>query len=205
MTNITKCVALPVPEQIRSHLTGGESDRWLMVCLSRASGSKPTVTETAHRVEEEYAGEETPLATYAALLATFTAAGGSVLAGAARRGKMPDRFGVYDLVLTSVATQHLARLITKDRVTSPLRAPFTRYQKRGRPSELEEEPRRSGPGLAVGQLLVCPFCIGQWIALGFVSGLLFAPRTTRTVASVLAIGGVADALQEAYARAVPES
>jgi hypothetical protein len=163
------------------------------------------MTETAHRLEQQYAGEDTPLGAYAALLATFAAAGGSVLAGAARRGKMPDRLDVYDLALASVATQHLARLITKDRVTSVLRAPFTRYQRRGRPSELEERPRRSGPGLAVGQLLVCPFCIGQWIALGFVSGLLFAPRTTRTVASVLAIGAVADALQEAYVRAVPES
>jgi hypothetical protein len=163
------------------------------------------VTETAHRLESEYAGEDTPLATYAALLATFTAAGGSVLAGAARRGKMPDRLDVYDLALASVATQHLARLVTKDRVTSVLRAPFTRYQKPGRPSELEEKPRGTGPRLVAGQMLVCPFCVGQWIALGFVTGLMFAPRTTRTVASVLAISGVADALQEAYIKAVPES
>jgi hypothetical protein len=156
-------------------------------------------------LEADYQGEDTPLAGYAALIVGFAAAGGTVLAGAIRSGKLPERMHPGDLAMSCFATQHLARLIAKDRVTSPLRAPFTRYQRRGRPGEVEEAPRRqSGPALALGQLIVCPFCLGQWIALGFVSGLVFAPRATRAAASVLTISAVADLLQEAYVRFVPE-
>ena len=155
-------------------------------------------------LEAEYQGHDAPLAGYAGLIAAFTAAGGSALAGAARSGRLPDRLRTSDLVLASVATQHLARLIAKDRVTAVLRAPLTRYQRRGRPGEVEEEPRGTGPARAVGQLIVCPFCLGQWIALGFVSGLVFAPRATRAAASVLTVSATADVLQEAYVRFVPE-
>src|SRR5690349_18222838 len=111
------------------------------------------MADTVERLEAGYAGEDTPLAPYAALVATFAAAGGGVLAGAARSGRLPDRLGVYDIALASIATQRLARLIAKDRVTSVLRAPLTRYQRRGRPSEVEEEPRRDGAGRALGQLI----------------------------------------------------
>lgn len=158
-----------------------------------------------HTLEAEYRGDATPLAGYAALIAAFAAAGGGALAGAARSGRLPDRLRTSDLALAGVATHRLARLIAKDRVTSVLRAPFTRYQRRGRAGEVEEEPRGHGPALALGQLIVCPFCLSQWIALGFVSGLVFAPRATRAAASVLAVSAAADLLQEAYVRFVPES
>jgi Protein of unknown function (DUF1360) len=53
-------------------------------------------------------------------------------------------------------------------------------------------------------MIVCPFCLGQWIALGFISGFLFAPRATRAAASVLTVSATADLLQEAYVKFVPE-
>ena len=161
------------------------------------------MVERLHTLEGEYGGQDAPLAGYAGLIAAFTAAGAGVLAGAARGGRLPDRLRTPDLALACVATQHLARLIAKDRVTSVLRAPLTRYQGRGRPGEVEEAPRGDGPALAVGQLMVCPFCLSQWIALGFVAGLVFAPRPTRAAASVLTVSAVADLLQEAYVRFVP--
>jgi Protein of unknown function (DUF1360) len=162
------------------------------------------VVQPLKSLEAGYEGEETPLAGYAGLIATFTALGGGVLAVAERSGRLPDRLRVSDLVLASMATQHLARLVAKDRVTSVFRAPLTRYQRRGRPGEVDEEPRRTGPALALGQMIVCPFCLGQWIALGFISGFLFAPRATRAAASVLTVSATADLLQEAYVRFVPE-
>jgi Protein of unknown function (DUF1360) len=155
-------------------------------------------------LEAEYQGDHMPLAGYAALIAAFATAGAGALAGAARSGRLPDRVRTTDLALASVATQHLARLIAKDRVSSVLRAPLTRYQRRGRPGEVEEAPRGKGARLALGQLIVCPFCLGQWIALGFVCGLVFAPRATRAAASVLTVSAAADLLQEAYVRFVPE-
>ncbi|WP_251067987.1 DUF1360 domain-containing protein, partial [Streptomyces sp. ISL-22] len=45
----------------------------------------------------------------------------------------------WDVVLTSVATFRLSRLLSKASVTSPLRAHFTRYVGPQGPAELHEE------------------------------------------------------------------
>jgi hypothetical protein len=29
----------------------------------------------------------------------------------------------------------------------------------------------------MGELLTCPFCLGQWVATGLIFGLVLAPRT----------------------------
>lgn len=47
---------------------------------------------------------------------------------AGRRGRLPEGYRAGDLVLLGVATFKLSRLISKDRVTAFLRAPFTRFQ-----------------------------------------------------------------------------
>jgi hypothetical protein len=51
---------------------------------------------------------------------------------------------------------------------------------------------------AIGELLICVFCIGQWIAAFFAYGLVLAPVLTRSVASVFAILAVSDYLHQAY-------
>jgi hypothetical protein len=160
------------------------------------------VRVTEH-VEAAYEGDNTPLAAYGGLIAAFGAASGGLFLAAGRRGRLPQRIAFADIALLGLASQRLSRLVAKDRVGAALRAPLTRYQARGRPGELEETPRREGAGLALGQLVLCPFCLSQWIALGMVSGLVFAPRATRTAAAVLAVGSLADVLQEVYANAVP--
>lgn len=161
------------------------------------------MVQATDRLEAAYGGEDTPLATYGALVAGFGTLVGSLVVAAGRRGRLPERIAPYDLALAGIATQRLSRLIAKDRVGAVVRAPFTRYEGRGRPGEVEEAPRGAGAGLAVGQLLVCPFCLAQWVSLGMVAGLLFAPRATRTASAVLAVSSVADVLQELYVRAVP--
>ncbi len=89
------------------------------------------------------------------------------LALAERSGRrIPERVGVGDLVLMGVATHKLSRLITKDRVTSFARAPFTRYEEPAGHGEIEEHARGTGMRRAVGQLLTCPYCISQWVAGG---------------------------------------
>ena len=93
----------------------------------------------------------------------------------------------------------LARRVSKDSVTSPLRAPFTRYEGLSGPAELQEGGRGSGIRKAVGELVSCPFCLSQWVATGFVFGLLMAPRATRWTASVFASLALADFVQFAYA------
>lgn len=150
-------------------------------------------------MQESYAGDEPrPLGTYALLMAAYgTAVAG--LAALLHRGgvELPERVSLGDLLLIGVATHKLSRLLAKDPVTSPLRAPFTRFAGVAGPSELMEEPR--GHGHAVGELVVCPFCLGQWVATGFVYGFVTAPRPTRLVASVLGALSIEDFLQFAYA------
>ena len=40
----------------------------------------------------------------------------------------------------------------------------------------EEKPAGRGVRMALGQLLLCPQCIGLWVAAGLTSSMLAAPR-----------------------------
>ena len=143
-----------------------------------------------------------PLRGYAGVIATFSSIGAAALAVAARRG-LPERIGLSDLALLSVATHHAARLVTKDKVTSVARAPFTEYEGSGDPGEVVEHARGHGMQRAVGELLTCPYCIGQWLALGAVTGIVIAPRATRLVASVLTVSAASDYLQVVHRKVSP--
>ena len=136
-----------------------------------------------------------PLGGYTALMVAFNAAVAAGLIRAERTGRLPARYALGDLALASVATYKLSRLISKDRVTSALRAPFTRFQEDSGHGEVEEAARGTGLRRAVGELLVCPDCLGQWVAAGFLGGLVAAPRPTRAVAAMFTVYAAADALQ----------
>jgi hypothetical protein len=142
-----------------------------------------------------HADQYRPLSGYAALMIAFNAAVAAGLIGAERTGRLPARYAPSDLALASVATYKLSRLISKDRVTSALRAPFTRFQEDSGHGEVEEAARGTGLRRAVGELLVCPDCLGQWVAAGFLGGLVAAPRPTRAVAAMFTVYAAADALQ----------
>lgn len=158
-----------------------------------------------HTLAREYGAPDAPLGAYAGLITAFMGAGAAALVVGVRRDALPERFALSDVALASVATHHLARLITKDRVTSVLRAPFTRYSGDGAPGEVREQPRSRGSQLAIGQLLTCPYCVGDWVALGVMTGMVAAPRATRACATVLTVAAVADALQALYVRLSPAS
>jgi hypothetical protein len=100
-----------------------------------------------------------------------------------------------------VATHKLSRLIARDRVTSAFRAPFTRFQGDAGPGEVNEAARGHGLRRAIGELLVCPYCLDLWVSAGLVGGLIAAPRSTRWIASVFGAMAAADVLQMAHAKA----
>jgi hypothetical protein len=139
-------------------------------------------------------GEARPLLPYATLTAIFNVGVGAVLL---RAGRVP-RMTTGDLVLIGVATQRISRTITRDKVTSFVRAPFTRFQRKAGHGELDEAPRGSGARYAIGELLVCPYCLSTWVAGGFVAGMAFSPRRTRAVAGLFSAVAVADVLQLGY-------
>ncbi len=139
-----------------------------------------------------------PLGAYALLAAAFNGLFVGFLVVASRRGRLPERYDTRDLVLLGVATFKLSRLLTKDRVTSFLRAPFTRFQEDSGHGEVEEAARGRGLQRAVGELVVCPYCLAQWVAAALVAGLAVAPRATRTAAATFTVFGLSDVVQMAY-------
>jgi hypothetical protein len=146
--------------------------------------------------------QERPLGWYAVLIGTYTGAVGAFAAWFRRSGRtLPERMEARDIALVAVATHKGSRLLGKARVMSAVRAPFTRFQDDGGPDEVEEAARGHGLRRVVGELIICPYCLGMWFAALFTLGLLVAPRATRWVASVLAVVFVSDALQIAYRKA----
>ena len=169
-----------------------------------SKGEKMTpLTEKLKGEAEEYAhGEDRPLGSYLVLLGTYATLVGGLTSGARLAGKSaPVRPPIRDLAMLAMATFKIARLISKDPVTSPLRAPFTRFVGTSGPAELDEEVRGTGWRHALGELLSCPFCLDQWIATFFVFGLIVMPRLTRLIAGLFSVIAVADVLQHAYLRA----
>jgi Protein of unknown function (DUF1360) len=150
--------------------------------------------------------ERPPLAAYATFAAVFHAAMAGAVAVAKRSGRdLPERVGAGDIALIGTASYQLSRLISKKKVTAFVRAPFTELEGRGGPAELEEQPRGHGVRRALGELLVCPYCLGLWASGAFHAGLLFAPRATRFSASVLTAMSISDFLQVAYRAAEERS
>jgi hypothetical protein len=140
-----------------------------------------------------------PLASYGALTGVFAAASAAYVEAHRRSGRsLPGKLPLGDFVILAAATQKLSRLIAKDRVTSFLRSPFTRYTGEAGPSEVSEEPRGAGIRQAVGELVICPYCVGQWVAAAVVGGYVRDPDATRVVAGVFAVLSAADFMNQAW-------
>jgi hypothetical protein len=143
--------------------------------------------------------ERPPLLPYAVAMVVFNALFAAALLIAKRKGRdLPERVGAGDMATIGVASHKMSRLIAKDKVTSPLRAPFARYEGEAGPSEFKESARGTGARKAIGEMLLCPYCLDLWVVTAFSIGLLFAPRLTRFIAAVFSALTLSDFLQIAY-------
>ena len=163
---------------------------------------QPSDTHAAGPADSPADSPATRRGSYAVVIAVYLSAVGGTALLARRNGvRLPDRLRVQDLVVAALATQRIARLVAKDPVTSPVRAPFTEFVGVEGPAELEERARDdSHLRHTVGELLSCPFCLGQWIGTALMAGHVIVPRAARLVASTFAVIGVADALQHVTAK-----
>jgi hypothetical protein len=145
-------------------------------------------------------GEQRPLMGYLALLATYGTGLAAVAAAVRLTGRgLPDQVGLQDLTTITVATHKISRLVTKDAVTSPLRAPLTRFTGPAGTGEVNETVRHLGGFRhAAGEMVTCPFCTAVWTATGLTAGLVLAPRLTRLVAAAATAVAGADFLHLAY-------
>jgi hypothetical protein len=148
---------------------------------------------------QEYSEEDLPLGAYAQIVGFYHLAFAIFLVAARGAGRpLPQRIALPDLLLLSLATFKLSRLVTKDLVTSFLRAPFVTYQGPAGQGEVEEKPRGEGMQRALGELLTCPFCLGTWIAAFLAYGLVLSPPLTRLIAGIAATHALADFLQVGF-------
>lgn len=150
-------------------------------------------------------GQELPLGSYALVTVAYgSALAGSLIALRTAGRELPQTLTAPDILLVGIATHKLSRLIAKDKVTSFLRAPFTRFQESSGQGEVEEEPCGHGLGLAVGELMVCPYCVAQWVATGLTLGLVATPRLTRLLSGIFVAHTISDFMQIAYRLAEEE-
>lgn len=173
--------------------------------MKRRSGTdvRQKLASLVRTQERGYSGdsdEERPLAGYLGTMSVYGAVVASIAGATHLTGRpVPDGLDIRQVALSAAAIHKLSRLLAKDPVTSPLRAPFTRYRGTAGPAELSEEVRGSGAQKAVGELISCPFCVGIWVATGFTAGLIYLPRTTRLAIGTLASLAGADLLQYLHA------
>jgi hypothetical protein len=163
---------------------------------------EPELTQRTQSVAGDYAGdEERPLGSFVMLMGAYAAMVVGLSGAVWRSGRrLSEHTGWPDLLLLSIATHKIARLLAKDPVTSPFRAPFARFTGTSGEAEVAEEVRGSGPRKAVGELVTCPFCVGQWVATILAFGLVLAPGPTRLVAGVFTALTGADFLHLAYTK-----
>jgi uncharacterized protein DUF1360 len=162
--------------------------------------SRP-VRQWARIQKREYTnGEERPLGGDLGAMSVYVGLVSAAATAVRASGReLPDRIPLGDAALLTVATFRLARRIAKDPVTSPLRAPFTRFQGASGHAEVAEEVREHG-GVkhAIGELVTCPFCLAQWVGTGFVFGYVTAPKATRLAALTMTMVAGSDVLQFVY-------
>ncbi|MDG9719867.1 DUF1360 domain-containing protein [Streptomyces sp. DH24] len=151
--------------------------------------------------DNQYDDAEAPLKGYAALAGTFVAGAALFTVTAWRRGlRLPDQVPPWDVALLGTATFKASRLLSRDKVTGFLRAPFTRRVGEGAGNEVTDEPRGSEARRAVGDLVTCPFCASVWVAGALTGTYACAPRAARLLAAGLTAVTMADWLQYAWTR-----
>ena len=173
--------------------------------MASLTALRDKIGHAARAEADQYSGEtERPLRGYAITMSVYAGVV-TALAGVVKltHTEPPDGLSERDVVLCAAATHKLSRLLAKDPVTSPLRAPFTEFRGTQGPAELAEDVRAGGQRKALGELITCPFCTAVWVATGFTAGLLLLPRTTRIAMGALAALAGADFLHFAHARLDP--
>jgi hypothetical protein len=166
-----------------------------------STGRSPDGADEDHPIAEPYGRSAEELRGYTGVMAVYAAGVLAAAFGMWRTKRLPKRYAAGDLALVALATHKVSRTLAKDSVTSPLRAPFARFEGSAGPGEVNEEVTAQGATKSIGELLTCPFCLDQWVATGFVTGLGVAPRLTRYVASIFAVRAAADLILFGYVAA----
>ncbi len=168
--------------------------------ISTVSDQIDSATENlgASAAFEGYSDTYQPMGGYIVLATTMNVGLATALIAANRRGRLPEQIDTKDIIVLGVATHKIARLLTKDSVSSFIRAPFVQLEDKSGTNSIKETARGRGLRRSIGELLSCPECTGNWVAAGLVVGVIHAPRVTRVVASIYTSLAIGDLLQYVY-------
>jgi hypothetical protein len=107
----------------------------------------------------------------------------------------PQHVDGIDLLPLSLATFRLTEVVSEEKVARCLRAPFCEVRKvQGPDGSFTEEEVPAGRGLrrVIGELILCPWCAGIWIATFLTFLWVAMPMVARLflVAFAAAAGGL---------------
>lgn len=162
------------------------------------------VTEQANEVRKSFQNYdqegEVPLKEYGLIISFYASAFAGAYYLSAKKQKVKKRTSAADLALMGVAAYRLSRHITKDKITAVFRAPFTKRGESTGLAEVTDISQGKGMQRAIADLITCPFCLGMWVSTFLSFGLIWAPRFTRFVSSVLVVDSISDVMQIAYGK-----
>ena len=140
------------------------------------------------------AASRPPLAAYALVGGAFGAAVVGVTAVGRSFGRPVERTSALDLALLAGATFKTARIVSRERLGSVVRAPFVE----GEATSPDAAPAGDGLRRAIGELVTCTRCVGTWAALGLVAARTVAPRPGGLLITTLAVGAANDFMQAGF-------
>lgn len=105
------------------------------------------------------------------------------------------RVGWLEAVLLGLAVMRTGRMIAYDRITEPLRLPFTHTVWDQSGAGKTVIARGVGITRSLGQMISCPICVGTWIAAGLVYALAVFPAPVWILVVILGVTGLAELLQ----------
>jgi hypothetical protein len=137
-----------------------------------------------------------PQRLYAVFLLTYLVVWGLFFLSMRQMGESwPQQVSGIDLLLLSLASFRLTAIVTEEKVARSLRAPFCErivITKSDGTAAEEEVPAGRGLRRAAGEMILCPWCAGVWIATLLVFFWILLPGISRVVllAFSVAAGGL---------------
>jgi len=111
-----------------------------------------------------------------------------------RRKSDVENLKSRELVMLGFATYRLGHLISFDKVTEPLRLPFTETKMDEFGAAMTVEARGEGVRRAIGELISCPICSGTWAAAALVYLVNLFPGPGRVFITMLGAIGMGEML-----------